>query len=90
MEPRWYEDGGQRVFKVRMNDGKDPTIVFHIAYISQMNVRQDSDGSMFVSVEFNASDFSYESEIEWVGTPAPEPKLKGRQLLILEGEENDK
>ena len=93
MEPRWYEDGGERVFKVKMNEGEDPTLVFRIDFISRINCQQDRDGSMVANVEFYVSEFTQEAGDEWVDTPMKlqslsVPELKRRKLMLM-GESDD-
>ena len=38
LKPRWC---GDNVFKIRRNEGRDTTLVFHIDYIQSYEVRYD-------------------------------------------------
>jgi hypothetical protein len=82
MESKWHDN----IFKVSMNQGKDPTLVFHIDFISNVRYEQHYDGAMVVNIEFYVNKITEEMESE---KGSVTPKLCVRQLMLIGGNEHE-
>jgi len=72
---------GNNIFKVHMNGGEDPTLVFHIDFISSVRYERNHvvGENMIVTIEFYTSKITEEVEPE---NKLSSPEPKGRKLLI--------